>query len=75
MVLNAQKTYFFKRLRTLLACAAIFLLLFGCAGPSAQPDAAQAAAAPQASATAAPTPTATPEPTQAPPQSPLRWFG
>ena len=70
MVLNAQTTYFFKRLRTLLACAAIFLLLAGCAVPSAQPDAApQATASPQAAVSAAPT--VTPEPTQDPATKPV----
>ena len=80
MVLNAQKTYFFKRLRALLACAAIFLLLFGCATP-AKISSPQDTIVPEYSVVAAteaptPTPAPTPEPTPDPATLPatLVWI-
>ncbi len=73
MVNNTQTTYLFKRLRTLLACAAIFLLLAGCASPSSSPAAALDTPANTALAVAMETlaPTPTPEPTQDPATKPV----
>lgn len=76
---QAKKTVLFLRLRTLLACAAIFLLLYGCAKPS-QTSLSQDATGSEQNAVNAvaetPAPTPTPEPTPDPATLPatLVWI-